>query len=70
MKYSELEPKLSDAGCYFLREGKNHPIWFSPITNQMFPLSRHKSEEVKFGTLKSIEKISGVKLAQINKKKK
>lgn len=34
MKYSELEKKLRKGGCYFLRNGKRHPIWESPITGK------------------------------------
>lgn len=62
MKYSEVERKLVKAGCYYLKDGKKHPIWFSPITGKEFQTSHHKSEEVKFGTLKSISRDSGVKL--------
>lgn len=62
MKYSELERKLKKAGCYIKRHGGNHPIWFSPITNRSFPVSNHKNEEAKKGTMKSISKQSGVKL--------
>jgi predicted RNA binding protein YcfA (HicA-like mRNA interferase family) len=62
MKYSELERKLSKAGCYLFRKGKRHPIWYSPITDTLFELSYHPSEEVKLGTLKSISKLSGVKV--------
>ena len=54
MKYSELHKKLKEAGCYPLREGGNHPIWFSPLTGNKFPTSRHESQEVKAGTLNSI----------------
>jgi len=38
---------LKANGCYFLRRGKgDHDIWYSPITNQNFPVdgkikSRH-----------------------------
>ena len=62
MKYSEVERKLKTLGCYHVRDGKKHPIWFSPVTNKEFDLSHHRSEEVKPGTLKSISKDSGVKL--------
>jgi mRNA interferase HicA len=62
MKYSEVERKLTKYGCTFLRDGKKHPIWYSPITGNEFQLSHHKSEEVKYGTLKSISKESGIKL--------
>lgn len=62
MKYSELEKKLSEAGCIPFRKGGNHPIWKSPTTGMMFPMSKHHSQEVKSGTLKSIVKLSGVKI--------
>ncbi|MBW6536028.1 MAG: type II toxin-antitoxin system HicA family toxin [Mariniphaga sp.] len=62
MKYSEIEKKLKKAGCYWVRDGKKHPIWFSPITRLEFQLSHHKSQEAKFGTMKSISKDSGVNL--------
>ncbi len=51
MKYSELERKLKKMGCMYIRDGKKHPIWYSPITDKEFQTSHHKSEEVKFGTL-------------------
>jgi len=41
--------------------GKRHEIWFSPITNESFPVGRHKEEEVATGTLKSIKEASGLK---------
>ncbi|MDR1198699.1 MAG: type II toxin-antitoxin system HicA family toxin [Prevotellaceae bacterium] len=62
MKYSEAERKLKAAGCYWFENGASHPLWFSPITKNKFPLSYHRSEEIKQGTLKSISKLSGVKL--------
>lgn len=62
MKYSEIERKLKKAGCYWVRDGSRHPIWFSPITRKEFELSYHLSQEAKFGTMKSISKDSGVKL--------
>jgi len=62
MKYSELERKLKPFGCYWRENGTHHPIWYSPITGNKFPMSYHKSEEVKRGTLNSILHLSGVKL--------
>lgn len=62
MKYSEVERKLKKAGCYYVRDGRKHPIWYSPITGKEFQTSHHKSEEVKFGTLQSIIRDSGVKM--------
>ena len=62
MKYSELERKLKAFGCHLRENGSRHPIWYSPITGNKFPMSYHKSEEVKRGTLNSILRLSGVKL--------
>jgi predicted RNA binding protein YcfA (HicA-like mRNA interferase family) len=62
MKYSEIERKLINAGCYFYKRGGNHEIWFSPITEKKFSLSYHKSEEAPIGTIKSISNDSGVKI--------
>ncbi len=62
MKYSELHKKLKKAGCYIKRQGSRHPIWYSPITGNTFPTSRHESQEVAKGTLKDIKEKSGVNL--------
>ena len=62
MKYSEVERKLAESGCRWYENGKRHPIWINPITGIKFPLSYHNNQEVKSGTLKSISKLSGVKL--------
>ncbi|MGV4460724.1 type II toxin-antitoxin system HicA family toxin [Ornithobacterium rhinotracheale] len=61
MKYSELHKKLKEAGCFVHRQGKRHPIWYSPITGNKFPTGRHEKEEVATGTLKRISELSGVK---------
>jgi len=61
MKYSELERKLKKEGCYWIRDGKKHPWWYSPKTGKEFQTGHHKSEEVKFGTLRQIGEDSGVK---------
>ncbi|MCD7745950.1 MAG: type II toxin-antitoxin system HicA family toxin [Lachnospiraceae bacterium] len=60
MRYSELEKKLKKAGCKILREGANHRIWYSPMTEKSFPVSRHRTEEVPAGTLKSIIQDAGL----------
>lgn len=62
MKYSEIKRKLTKAGCYLKREGGNHEVWYSPITNLSFTIGRHNAEEVKIKTLRSIAKQSGVEL--------
>ncbi|WP_209329219.1 type II toxin-antitoxin system HicA family toxin [Lunatimonas salinarum] len=61
MKYSELEKKCKKAGCYWIKDGKKHPIWYSPITGKTFDLSHHKNQEVKTGTLNKIMKAAGIK---------
>lgn len=60
MKYSEIHRKLLEAGCYLYRNGKKHPIWYSPIAMELFETSNHDSQEAKNGTAKSIAKKSGV----------
>ena len=62
MKYSELERTLKKFGCFFVKDGKRHPIWYSPITKKEFDMSHNRSQEVKIGTLKSILNTSGVKI--------
>lgn len=61
MKYSELEKILKKAGCTIYREGTNHTQWYSPITGNIFPVGRHKNQDVKSGTLRAILKQAGIK---------
>lgn len=61
MKYSELEKLLRKIGCTVYKEGANHTIWYSPITGKTFPVGRHRTEDVRPGTLKSIKQASGLK---------
>jgi len=61
MKYSELERKLKNEGCFEDGEINGHPAWFSPKTGKFFKMSNHKNQEVALGTLKSISKDSGVR---------
>lgn len=60
MKYSELVAALKAAGCYILRHGANHDIWFSPITGKSITVPRHGSHEVPKGTEGSIKKKAGI----------
>ena len=62
MKYSEIHRKLRKQGCFIVKHGARHPIWKSPITNQLFETSYHEAEEAKPGTKKDIERRSGIKL--------
>lgn len=61
MNYGELKKLLKKNGCYLKREGTRHEIWYSPITNESFPVGRHNKQEVANGTLKSIFKTAGLK---------
>ena len=60
MKYNEIHRKLKKAGCYQIGSNR-HPKWYSPITGKEFVTSHHDSEEAAIGTLKNIEKLSGVR---------
>jgi predicted RNA binding protein YcfA (HicA-like mRNA interferase family) len=62
MKYSELKRRLRERGCYVIRQGGNHEIWYSPSTGRIFPVCRHDSEEVYIMILKKIIKQSGIEL--------
>lgn len=61
MRTSELVKMLKAAGCYKIREGSNHEIWFSPITGKIFQVGRHATEEVRSGTCNRIMKDAGLK---------
>lgn len=61
MKTSELKRILKKYGCYFLRHGGNHDIWYSPKTNESFPVDRHDNQEIAVGTANSILKAAGIK---------
>ena len=61
MKTRELVKLLKLNGCYFVKHGKKHDRWYSPITNSKFSVPRHDSQEVPEGTLNSILMQAGVK---------
>jgi mRNA interferase HicA len=60
MRYSELEKLLIKKGCLVYREGSGHTIWINKETGKKFPISRHKTQEVPKGTLKSIMRDAGL----------
>ena len=60
MKTTELIKILKKNGCYLVRHGSNHDIWFSSISSRQFAVPRHK-DEVKTGTAKNIFKDAGIK---------
>jgi predicted RNA binding protein YcfA (HicA-like mRNA interferase family) len=61
MKYSELKKYLTKNGCYKQSEGTRHENWYSPVTDKIFQVGRHHSEDVKKGTLDRILKTAGIK---------
>ena len=60
MKTSEMIKMLKKIGCYKVREGANHCIWYSPVTGKLFPVPRHSSKELPTGTEQSIRKQAGL----------
>lgn len=60
MKTHELKKILRKYDCYFLRDGGNHEIWYSPITQAIFPVWRHAGE-MSTGTVEKIFKEAGLK---------
>ena len=60
MKTSELKRILKAHGCYELSSGKEHDVWYSPVTQAKIRLPRHQSQEVPKGTLKSILRQAGI----------
>ena len=61
MTYGEIKRQLKKIGCYLVREGKRHELWYSLVTGETFPVGRHNTEEVKNGTEQSIRKAAGLK---------
>lgn len=61
MKISELIKLLKAKGCYKERDGGNHEIWYSPISQKRFQVPRHGAKEVKTGLLNGILKQAGLK---------
>lgn len=60
MKTSELLKLLKKNGITFIRHGKGHDIYYSPITDKQFTVPRHAAE-VKTGTANNILKDAGLK---------
>lgn len=60
MKYSELVKQLTEIKCRIVRSGREHDIWYSPVTDKKFTVPRHKTKDVPMGTLNSIRKSAGL----------
>jgi len=56
MSHNDFVKRLLSAGCRLLRHGRDHDIWYSPITGKTRPVPRHGSKEVRTGLLKFLEK--------------
>lgn len=56
MKHNELFRLLRKAGCFILRHGAQHDIWFSPIAGKAVPVPRHGNKEVPKGLLQSLKR--------------
>ena len=44
MKTQELLKLLKKNGCYILRSGSRHDIWYSKISGKQFSVPRHKAD--------------------------
>jgi mRNA interferase HicA len=60
MKTRQFQAELRAAGCYILRHGGNHDIWFSPKTGKKWAVSRHGSQELPSGTERKAREILGL----------
>ena len=60
MKINELKRLLKLHGCRESKPGKEHDVWFSPITNAKIRLPRHQASEIPKGTLNAILKQAGI----------
>jgi len=56
MKVNELTRELRKAGCYLLRHGSRHDVWYSPKTKDKALIPRHGSAEVKKKTEANIRR--------------
>jgi predicted RNA binding protein YcfA (HicA-like mRNA interferase family) len=56
MTHNELFKRLRKAGCFIVRHGGRHDLWFSPVTGKQKPVPRHGTKEIPIGLLKNLEK--------------
>ena len=60
MKTKQFCAEIRAAGCYIIRRGGNHDIWYSPITGRRWPIGRHESQEMPSGTERKAREVLGV----------
>ncbi|BDF57956.1 hypothetical protein CE91St36_07730 [Christensenellaceae bacterium] len=61
MRVNELTRFLLKNGVTLKREGGRHDLYYSPLTHNTFPISRHHTEELPAGTLAAILRQAGLK---------
>ena len=61
MTGAEMAKQMKNIGCYKIREGGNHEIWYSPVTNREFPFPWHYSKELGTGIENKLRRDSGLK---------
>ena len=61
MKVSELKRMLKENGCYFVKDGGEHEMWFSPISGKKLRVPRHDAKELPTGTKNRILKDAGLR---------
>ncbi|MBR1440274.1 MAG: type II toxin-antitoxin system HicA family toxin [Lachnospiraceae bacterium] len=61
MKISELVRILKKNGCRFVEHGKEHDVWYSPITGKKIRVGRHSSQEIPTGTANRILRDAGIR---------
>jgi mRNA interferase HicA len=62
MKRTKLIRHLSKSGCYLLREGKRHSIYYNPISGRTSAIPRHP--EIKQFIAEKICKDLGVEISE------
>ena len=60
-KVSEIVKKIKKKGCYKIREGGNHEIWYCPATGEEIPIPRHYGKELPTETANNILQKAGLK---------
>lgn len=61
MKVNQFVALMKRNGCFLLRHGGRHDVWFSPKTNQSFSVPRHSSKELLKGIEAEGRKALGLK---------
>lgn len=46
MKTMDFCNELKSNGCFVVRQGAKHEIWYSPKTGAKYPIPRHQSQEL------------------------